>query len=113
MEKEIANPAGPPRREFDVWEYTEAWRCDSKGIEQKGDDDFLVPKKWLKTEGRVDITAKAWFQAELPSGMTQGQAGDEMWGTLHGMNGHVPMPANVHCLERTWAAIWQGRTARG
>ena len=48
----------------DQYNYTEAWRIQSnKKIEQRGDDDFLIPQQWTRDHsGRFYIIAHAWYQ---------------------------------------------------
>ena len=88
--------------------YTEAWRIQSnKKIEQQGDDDFLLPKQWLRDHsGRFYIIAYAWYQKSLDDDFVRGNSTD-LWGRLMGTPYIKVPPEGTPVLERIWQATWE------
>ena len=87
--------------------YTEAWRIhSSKKIEQSGDDDFMVPKQWIRDHsGQLYIIAYAWYQKVLDDDFVRGNS-DQLWGRLMGTPYIKLPPDGAQVLERIWRASW-------
>ena len=92
----------------ETYEYTEAWRIISPSkIEQSGDDDFLVPKDWIRDyTGDMNIVTYAWYQKTLDADFKQGFQ-QNLWGRLHGTKILKTPPPNTPVLERFFVARWK------
>ena len=91
----------------DTISYSEAWRVVSnRKIAQQGDDDFMIPRSWLKKHsGFLSIVAHAWWQPTLSADFAKGE-GDVLWGTLYGAD-ELQTPPDARVLERSWIGSWQ------